>query len=132
MAPDATSPTPSPDDAERGRKSRSVGILAFGQTEVLDFTGTHEVFNVTSKLRTSAGVSAGIDLVLEAVEGLGDRTPRAAVEEEMEWGWNFQRSAPGSGLQRCRARRRVATKAGAKSQAGGIATVVGLVCAELS
>jgi transcriptional regulator GlxA family with amidase domain len=41
----------------------------------------------SDRLRTSAGVSAGVDLALEIVGELAGPELRAAVEAEMEWGW---------------------------------------------
>lgn len=50
----------------------------------------YRVVRSTDKIWTSAGISAGIDLALEAVENFSGRSLRKAVEEEMEWGkdWN--------------------------------------------
>ena len=40
---------------------------------------------------TSAGVSAGIDLAVEAINDLADRELCAAIEDQMEWRqrWNL-------------------------------------------
>lgn len=59
---------------------------AAGDHEPIDVADGWRVVRSSDKLWTSAGVSAGIDLALEAVESLSDRSLRKAVEEEMEWG----------------------------------------------
>jgi transcriptional regulator GlxA family with amidase domain len=41
----------------------------------------------SDRVRTSAGVSAGVDLALSVVDELCGAETRAAVETEMEWGW---------------------------------------------
>ena len=65
-------------------------LAAIGQGEGgptgIDVAHGYRVVRSTEKLWTSAGVSAGIDLALEAVEDLSDRSLRKAVEAEMEWG----------------------------------------------
>ncbi|MCW2754622.1 MAG: two component transcriptional regulator, AraC family [Marmoricola sp.] len=41
----------------------------------------------SDRIYTSAGVSAGIDLALDVVAGIGGDALRGAVEAEMEWMW---------------------------------------------
>ena len=42
----------------------------------------------SDRVRTSGGISAGIDLALAVVEELAGGDVRARVETEMEWGWH--------------------------------------------
>lgn len=51
----------------------------------IDVAAGWRVVRSTRRLWTSAGVSAGIDLALAAVESFSNRSLRNAVEEEMEW-----------------------------------------------
>jgi transcriptional regulator GlxA family with amidase domain len=41
----------------------------------------------SDRIRTSAGVSAGVDLALEVVAEIGGESLREAVQAEMEWMW---------------------------------------------
>lgn len=73
-------------------------------TCAVDVVRGYRVVRSTDKLWTSAGVTAGIDLALEAVESFSDRSLRTAVAEEMEWGrgWGPHGSVS-SGLTRSEA-----------------------------
>lgn len=51
----------------------------------------------SDRIRTSAGVSAGIDLSLAIVEELAGAELRAAVEDEMEWQWGDRPAGTGAG-----------------------------------
>lgn len=66
----------------------------------IDVARGWRIVRSSEKLWTSAGVSAGIDLALEAVDALAGHRLRAAVEDEMEWGapWTFaaRRAAHGA------------------------------------
>lgn len=42
----------------------------------------------SDRIRTSGGISAGIDLALAVVEELAGAEVRAQIETEMEWGWH--------------------------------------------
>lgn len=42
----------------------------------------------SDRIRTSGGISAGIDLALAVVEELSGRHVREQIETEMEWGWH--------------------------------------------
>lgn len=46
----------------------------------------------SERIRTSGGISAGIDLSLAVVEELAGADARRAVETEMEWGWHPQQA----------------------------------------
>jgi transcriptional regulator GlxA family with amidase domain len=46
----------------------------------------------SDRIRTSGGISAGIDLSLALVEELAGSQARGAVETEMEWGWHAGRA----------------------------------------
>jgi transcriptional regulator GlxA family with amidase domain len=45
----------------------------------------------SDRIRTSGGISAGIDLSLAVVEELAGGDVRAQIEAEMEWGWHAGR-----------------------------------------
>jgi transcriptional regulator GlxA family with amidase domain len=45
----------------------------------------------SDRVRTSGGISAGIDLALAVVEELAGTDVRTRVETEMEWGWHPDR-----------------------------------------
>lgn len=42
----------------------------------------------SDRIRTSGGISAGIDMSLAVVEELAGRAARDQIEAEMEWGWH--------------------------------------------
>ena len=48
----------------------------------------------SDRIRTSAGVSAGIDLSLAVVEELSGSALRDLVSEEMEWMWGDEHPSP--------------------------------------
>ncbi|WGL51455.1 DJ-1/PfpI family protein [Nocardioides sp. BP30] len=45
----------------------------------------------SDRVRTSGGISAGIDLSLAVVEELAGTAVRTRIETEMEWGWHAER-----------------------------------------
>jgi transcriptional regulator GlxA family with amidase domain len=83
---------------------------AAGQLEGLEATTHHDAFDElaalspsttvvretrfvcsSDRIRTSGGISAGIDLSLAVVEELAGGDVRAQIEAEMEWGWHAGR-----------------------------------------
>jgi transcriptional regulator GlxA family with amidase domain len=73
---------------------------AFGRLAVLSPTTTvvrdERFVESSDRIMTAGGISAGIDLSLFVVEKLLGEKARAAVEDEMEYGWFFNPKKLGS------------------------------------